>query len=75
MKKFQSARCVQDVVSLAQFAEIAGRYEDMVKFMIEVTILNKGILSLEERNLLSNAFKQVIVERRRSWRQLAIIER
>ncbi len=42
-----------DMMLLVKFAEKAGRYEDMVKFLVQATIQNKGILSIEERKLLA----------------------
>ena len=35
---------------------------------------HKGKLQLKERKLLSNAFKNVIFERRNAWRSLVLIE-
>lgn len=57
----------------AKLAEQAERYDDMVKFMKEVAHEGKD-LSVEERNLLSVAYKNVIGARRASWRVLSSIE-
>ncbi|KAI9357482.1 14-3-3 protein [Pilaira anomala] len=48
-------------------------YIEMVNFMKEVVQLNVG-LSVEERNLLSVAYKNVIGARRASWRIVSSIE-
>lgn len=57
----------------ARLAEQAERYEDMVTYMKQVARAQKE-LSVEERNLLSVAYKNVIGARRASWRVLTSIE-
>merc|ERR1711963_925967 len=62
-----------DFVSRAKLAEQAERYDDMAKFMKDVT--ETGLeLSNEERNLLSVAYKNVVGARRSSWRVISSIE-
>ncbi|KAF8939420.1 14-3-3 protein [Dissophora ornata] len=63
----------EDHVYLAKLAEQAERYEEMVKNMKEVAFANTE-LSVEERNLLSVAYKNVIGARRASWRIVSSIE-
>ncbi|KAI8355715.1 14-3-3 family protein epsilon [Blakeslea trispora] len=63
----------EDKVYMAKISEQAERYDEMVKFMKEVVQLNAA-LSLEERNLLSVAYKNVIGARRASWRIVSSIE-
>jgi len=62
-------------VYLAKLAEQAERYDEMVKEMDKVA---KGVseseLTVEERNLLSVAYKNVIGSRRASWRIISSIE-
>jgi len=59
---------------MAKLAEQAERYEEMVKEMKKV--VNAGEpLTVEERNLLSVAFKNVIGARRASWRVLSSVEK
>jgi 14-3-3 protein epsilon len=64
------------MVFMAQAAEAAERYEDMSRFMrklVQWTNSNpdqKETLTVEERNLLSVAYKNVIGSRRASWRTL-----
>jgi len=60
-------------VYLAKLAEQAERYEDMVEAMKAVVKANPQ-LTIEERNLLSVAYKNVIGARRASWRILNSIE-
>lgn len=61
-------------IYMAKLAEQAERYEEMVKEMKKV--VNAGEpLTVEERNLLSVAFKNVIGARRASWRVLSSVEK
>ncbi|KAH7307122.1 hypothetical protein KP509_22G046800 [Ceratopteris richardii] len=62
-------------VYLAKLAEQAERYNEMVAFMDKVA-KNADFqeLSLEERNLLSVAYKNVTGSRRASWRIISSIE-
>jgi len=59
-------------VYLAKMAEQAERYEEMVEHMKEV-VQTKQILELEERNLLSVAYKNVVGARRASLRVIGTI--
>ncbi|OBZ90340.1 Protein BMH1 [Choanephora cucurbitarum] len=60
-------------VYMAKLAEQAERYDEMVQFTKEVAKM--GIeLTVEERNLLSVAYKNVIGARRASWRIVSSIE-
>ncbi|KAG9067664.1 14-3-3 protein [Linnemannia hyalina] len=60
-------------VYLAKLAEQAERYEEMVNNMKDVAFSDTE-LSVEERNLLSVAYKNVIGARRASWRIVSSIE-
>lgn len=60
-------------VSRAKLAEQAERYDDMAKFMKEVTETGQELTN-EERNLLSVAYKNVVGSRRSSWRVISSIE-
>jgi len=62
---------------LARTAETAERYDDMCKCMsalVNWTKTSKADLTVEERNLLSVAYKNVIGARRASWRTLNVDE-
>jgi len=62
-----------ELVEMAKLAEQAERYDDMVKYMKELT--KKGdSLTDEQRNLLSVAFKNVVGARRSAWRIISSIE-
>jgi len=58
----------------AKLAEQAERYDEMVQFMKEVAAQSTSDLSLEERNLLSVAYKNVVGARRASLRIIGSIE-
>nr|QVG73986.1 FT6 [Tamarix hispida] len=60
-------------IYLAKLAEQAERYSDMVDAMKKLANLNLD-LTVEERNLLSVGYKNVIGSRRASWRILSSIE-
>jgi len=63
----------KDLVFLARTAEAAERYDDMCSCMsclVTETRANGEGLSVDERNLLSVAYKNVIGARRASWRTL-----
>lgn len=63
----------EDSVYLAKLAEQAERYEEMVENMKVVASADQE-LTVEERNLLSVAYKNVIGARRASWRIVTSIE-
>ena len=65
----------EEMVYMAKLAEQAERYEEMVEFMEKVVAAaGTGELTVEERNLLSVAYKNVIGARRASWRIVSSIE-
>jgi len=63
----------EDKVYRAKLAEQAERYDEMVEAMKKVAGLDVE-LTVEERNLLSVAYKNVIGARRASWRIISSIE-
>lgn len=63
----------KDLIFLARTAEAAERYTDMcscMKKLVEENHDKEGGLTVDERNLLSVAYKNVIGARRASWRTL-----
>ncbi|KAF8021405.1 hypothetical protein BT93_G1749 [Corymbia citriodora subsp. variegata] len=60
-------------VYMAKLAEQAERYDEMVECMKKVAKLDLD-LTVEERNLLSVGYKNVIGARRASWRIMSSIE-
>uniref|UniRef100_A0A1D1ZA74 14-3-3 protein 7 n=1 Tax=Anthurium amnicola TaxID=1678845 RepID=A0A1D1ZA74_9ARAE len=63
----------ENQVYMAKLAEQAERYDEMVQYMKDVAKLGVE-LTVEERNLLSVAYKNVIGARRASWRIISSIE-
>lgn len=65
----------EDYVYMAKLAEQAERYDEMVEFMEKVAKTAEAEeLTVEERNLLSVAYKNVVGARRASWRIISSIE-
>jgi len=61
------------LVKQAKLAEQSERYDDMSDFMKSCVKFNKP-LTVEQRNLLSVAYKNVVGARRSSWRVISSIE-
>jgi hypothetical protein len=66
----------EDLVARAKIAEQAERYDDMAAAMKSVTEVlgSSELLTTDERNLLSVAYKNVVGSRRASWRVISSIE-
>jgi 14-3-3 protein epsilon len=65
---------VKKLVELVRVAETAERYEDMCKFvkqLVELKSAKGEDLDVDERNLLSVAYKNVVGSKRASWRTLS----
>ena len=62
-----SASDILDNVAKAQIAEHAERFDDMAKYM-KALVESGNELTYEQRHLLSVAYKNVVGERRSSWR-------
>jgi 14-3-3 protein epsilon len=60
-------------VYFAKLAEQAERYDEMAKYMESVG-KSGGELSVEERNLLSVAYKNAVGSRRAAWRIITSVE-
>lgn len=63
----------ENCVYMAKLSEQAERYDEMVDYMKKVAQMNIE-LSVEERNLLSVAYKNIVGARRSSWRVVSSIE-
>ena len=59
---------------MAKITEQTERFEDMLDAMNKVVAADAN-LSVEERNLLSVAYKNTIGSRRTAWRALSSIEK
>jgi len=66
----------EQYVYLAKLAEQAERYEEMVQYMENLVTGSTPVseLTVEERNLLSVAYKNVIGSLRAAWRIVSSIE-
>ena len=63
----------EDNIFMAKICEQTERFEDMVSYMKSVATSGES-LSIEERNLLSVAYKNAIGPHRTAWRALTSIE-
>merc|ERR1711912_94525 len=63
-----------DNIFMAKICEQTERFEDMVEYMKAVATEGSEGLSIEERNLLSVAYKNAIGPHRTAWRALSSIE-
>jgi len=65
---------LKKLVELVRVSETAERYEDMCKFvrtLVEMKSAKGEDLDVDERNLLSVAYKNVVGSKRASWRTLS----
>jgi len=63
----------EELIYMSKVSEQTERFEDMLKYMKQVVQLGHE-LSVEERNLLSVAYKNSVGSRRTAWRALEAIE-
>jgi len=64
----------EDLLTAARVAEVTERYDDMcvlLRRLVEMKCNKKEMLEIEERNLLSVAYKNVVGTKRQSWRVLS----
>lgn len=59
---------------MAKICEQTERFDEMLEYMRQV-LTNPQELSVEERNLLSVAFKNSVGNKRTSWRILDTLEK
>ena len=71
---FKKMAGADDLVQKAKLAEQAERYDDMSSAMKEYVTGHSQTLTVDERNLLSVAYKNVVGARRSSWRVISSIE-
>lgn len=64
----------EELVEKAKLAEQAERYEDMAEAMKDAVEQNP-VLTAEERNLLSVAYKNVVGAKRSAWRVVDAMEK
>jgi len=63
----------EELIYMSKVSEQTERFEDMLSYMKKVAMLGQE-LSIEERNLLSVAYKNTVGSRRTAWRALSSIE-
>jgi len=64
---------ITDLFNLAGVAETAERFDDMrqiLKILVTKKVAEKQAISIDERNLLSVAYKNVVGSKRQSWRTI-----
>ncbi len=64
----------EKLISLARITEQAERHEETIKYMEEIVKNKKEDLTIEERNILSSAYKNCVSARRSAWRSIYGIE-
>ena len=62
-----------ELIYMSKITEQTERFEDMLEYIKKVVNIGQE-LSVEERNLLSVAYKNSIGPRRTAWRALSSIE-
>jgi 14-3-3 protein epsilon len=63
----------EELIFMAKICEQTERFEDMLEYMKKVAYLDQP-LTIDERNLLSVAYKNSVGSRRTAWRALTSIE-
>ena len=61
-----------DQIYLARVAEQCERYDDMIEFL-QVLKTKQTDLTVDERNLVSVAYKNEVTTRRSAWRAISTI--
>ena len=64
----------EKLIYLARITEQAERHEETIKYMEEIVKTKKEDLTVEERNILSAAFKNCVSARRSAWRSIYGVE-
>ena len=64
----------EELIYLARLAEQTERYSEMIEYVKQFVSKTHQDLSVEERNILSVGFKNLVSGRRTSWRVLNSIE-
>jgi len=65
----------EELLYLAKLAEQCERYDEMVEYTQKFSKAGTQEMSIEERNILSVAFKNVVGTRRAAWRVLSSIQK
>ena len=65
----------EKLISLARITEQAERHEETITYMEKIIKDKKEDLTIEERNILSAGYKNIISSKRASWRLLNSLEK
>jgi len=65
----------EELLYLARLAEQCDRFDEMVDYVGHFCKQGDEELTIDERNILSVAFKNVVGTRRAAWRVISLIER
>jgi 14-3-3 protein epsilon len=65
----------EELLYLARLADQCDRFDEMVDYVSKFSEANDEELTIDERNILSVAFKNVVGTRRAAWRVISLIER
>jgi len=65
---------IEESIFMARVSEQAERFNDMVEFLKPVVAEKGPELSIDERNLLQVAFKNLIASKRTAWRTVTAID-
>lgn len=76
MKNISSLEALEreELIYLARLSEQTERYAEMIEYVKSFVVKTPQDLSVEERNILSVAYKNFVGSRRTSWRVLNSIE-
>ena len=64
----------EKLISLARITEQAERHEETIKYMEKIIEGKNEDLTIEERNILSSAYKSCVSSRRNAWRSIYGVE-
>ena len=64
----------EKLIYMARITEQSERHEETIKHMEDIVKLKKDDLTIEERNLLSAAYKNCVSARRSAWRSIYGVE-
>ena len=68
-----NAASIEENIFMARVCEQAERYQDMIDFLRPVVSEKGPEMSIDERNLISVAFKNLISSKRVAWRTIQAV--
>ena len=64
----------EKLISLVRITEQAERHEETIKYLEKIIEQKKEDLTIEERNILSLAYKSCVSSRRNDWPSIYSVE-